>query len=199
MPRKPTSRSKVGTRDRILKAAIERFSRNSYEQTGLRDIAADVGVDVAYVHRCFRSKKRLFAEAVRASLHPADLLTVPAGGLPASLARDILTGRAGSGRGLDLVVRSLSSPEASPVVREFVLKNFMKLLAEKFDQPNGVRSALVASLLTGVAIFRNVLRVGPMLEGQGGDLEGLIANAILGIMGGTHAAMPSEERERIPL
>ena len=34
------------TRERILKAAILRFSTHSYEETGLRDIAADVGVDI---------------------------------------------------------------------------------------------------------------------------------------------------------
>lgn len=39
------------TRERILKAAILRFSAHSYDNTGLRDIAADVGVDMAYVHR----------------------------------------------------------------------------------------------------------------------------------------------------
>ncbi len=55
------------TRDRILKAAILRFSTHSYDHTGLRDIAADVGVDMAYVHRSFGSKEKLFYEAVKAS------------------------------------------------------------------------------------------------------------------------------------
>lgn len=36
------------TRERILKAAMLRFSTHSYEETGLRDLAADVGVDSAY-------------------------------------------------------------------------------------------------------------------------------------------------------
>jgi AcrR family transcriptional regulator len=54
--RRRSTESTVATRDRILNAAMERFSRTSYEQTGLRDIAADVGVDVAYVHRCFARK-----------------------------------------------------------------------------------------------------------------------------------------------
>jgi AcrR family transcriptional regulator len=50
-------------RGRPAAPAPVRFTRTSYEQTGLRDIAADVGIDVAYVHRCFGSKKRLFAKA----------------------------------------------------------------------------------------------------------------------------------------
>ena len=37
------SASNDTTRDRILKAAMLRFSTQSYEETGLREIAADVG------------------------------------------------------------------------------------------------------------------------------------------------------------
>ena len=58
------------TRERILKAALLRFSTHSYEETGLRDIASDVGVDMAYVHRSFGSKEKLFREAVKAMLRP---------------------------------------------------------------------------------------------------------------------------------
>ena len=62
------------TRERILEAAIEHFSRRSYEETGLREIASAARVDVAYVHRCFGSKKRLFADAVSAAVKPKELL-----------------------------------------------------------------------------------------------------------------------------
>ena len=58
------------TRERILKAAMLRFSTYSYEETGLRDIATDVGVDTAYVHRSFGSKEKLFREAVDAIVRP---------------------------------------------------------------------------------------------------------------------------------
>jgi len=68
MRKKPAAQPARDTRERILEAAIRQFSRRSYEQTGLRDIATDVGVDVAYVHRCFGSKENLFAEALRAAI-----------------------------------------------------------------------------------------------------------------------------------
>src|ERR1700738_1364837 len=91
--RPKSTSSTVATRDRILNAAIERFTRTSYEQTGLRDIAADVGIDVAYVHRCFGSKKRLFAEAVRAAMQPADFLPGPARDFAGKLAAHIFLKR----------------------------------------------------------------------------------------------------------
>ena len=79
------------TRDRILKAAILRFSAHSYDDTGLRDIAADVGVDMAYVHRSFGSKEKLFYEAVKASGRPEQLFAEDDGCLPSTLANQILS------------------------------------------------------------------------------------------------------------
>jgi len=52
-----TNSTPQSTVDRILAAAVKRFATNSYEATGLRDIASDAGVDVAYVHRRFGSKE----------------------------------------------------------------------------------------------------------------------------------------------
>ena len=184
-PMRPKSRSStVGTRDRILNAAIERFTRTSYEQTGLREIAADVGVDVAYVHRCFGSKKRLFVAAVGAAIQPADLLTGPAGDLAGKLANHLLSKRVRRRPGLDIIIRSLSSPEASPVVRQFLQNNFISPLAEKLDEAPTGRIALITAFLAGVAIFRNVLRIAPLLETAGGELESLIANTIGSILAG---------------
>ena len=37
----------VATRDRILDAAVLQFSRHSYDETGLRDVASEVGIDVS--------------------------------------------------------------------------------------------------------------------------------------------------------
>jgi len=182
--RPKSTSSKVATRDRILNAAIERFTTASYEQTGLRDIAADVGVDVAYVHRCFGSKKRLFAEAVRAAMQPADLLTGPAGDLAGKLANHLLSKRGRRRPGLDILIRSLSSPEASPVVRQFLQSDFIGPLAEKLDEAPTGRIALITAFLAGVAIFRNVLRIAPLLEAEGGELESLIANTIGSISAG---------------
>lgn len=80
------------TRERILKAAILRFSTHSYEATGLRDLAADVGVDVAYVHRCFGSKEKLFREALKASMKPERLFGEE-GDMATFLAREMMRER----------------------------------------------------------------------------------------------------------
>lgn len=182
MPSKARSQPMVGSRDRILKAAIERFSKRSYEQASLRDIAADVGVDVAYVHRCFGSKERLFVEALKASAQIDERFTGPADGFAGSLARYVVSERPREGHALDIIIRSLSSRDASPLLRRFVLDSFVDPLAQKLSRSNTAPIALIAALLAGVSIFRNVLRMGPLLNAPSTELEALIATAIQGIM-----------------
>jgi hypothetical protein len=83
---------------------------------------------------------------------------------------------------LDIVIRSLSSPEASRVLREFVQNDFIDVLARKLDQPASSRVALIAAFLAGVCILRSVLRIDPLLEAEGGELQHVIAHAIKGLM-----------------
>ncbi|WLS00682.1 TetR/AcrR family transcriptional regulator [Shinella sumterensis] len=102
------------TRERILKAAMLRFSTHSYEETGLRDIAADVGVDMAYVHRSFGSKEKLFREAVDAIVRPEMWFVGEPGELHQSLSDEVLSEKGVDEiRPFDIIVRSFSSPEAS--------------------------------------------------------------------------------------
>jgi hypothetical protein len=63
-------------------------------------------------------------------------------------------------------------------VRQFLQSDFISPLAEKLDKAPTGRIALITAFLAGVAIFRNVLRIAPLLEAEGGELESLIANTI---------------------
>lgn len=175
--RKADSPNRATTRECILYAAVERFARTSYEQTGLRDIAADAGVDVAYVHRSFGSKKQLFAEAVRAALPPLDIVS-SAKDVGTSLAKQIIAKSAENRRGLDIIIRSFSSPEAAPVVREFMLSTFVDPLGEKLDHPGATRATLIGALLIGIAIMREVLHSPGLTDVDSGHLERLVTRAI---------------------
>ncbi len=182
MPIKATARIAVGSRDRILNAAIKRFSRNSYERTSLRDIATDVGVDVAYVHRCFGSKDRLFSEAIEASAHVSELVNASKDELAESLASHALAGRGQRDQALGIFIHSVSSPEAAPLLRRFILDSVIDPLSEEIGGSSTTQATLIAALLTGVSIFRNMLRLRPLLGAEGGELEALIAQAIQGMI-----------------
>lgn len=171
----------AATRERILEAARLRFSKSSYEETGLRDIAADVGVDVAYVHRCFGSKEKLFSEAVRTALQSRRFLAGIDGDLSGAVARRAVT-RDMSSKGevasLDLIVRSLQSPTAGPVLRDYLKHDFIEPLAKLLERPSKQRAALVAAVLVGIGVLKNVLKLESLSEAQGGQLEILIGRVI---------------------
>lgn len=187
MARKSAPQPTASTRDRILDAAVLRFASHSYEETKLRDIASDVGVDVAYVHRCFGSKQHLFAEALKVTVEPDVILATGADDLAATLAREILArktaGKTDEVGPLDIVIRSLCSAEATDVMRKFMLRDVIGPISRKLDDSATRRAALITAFLAGVSTFRNVLRVEELRQAKGGELEKMIAKAIKGMMG----------------
>lgn len=185
MARRSAQQLAVSTRDRILEAAILRFSQHSYEAVGLRDIAADVGVDVSYVHRCFGSKEKLFAAAVEATARVDKFLDDASGDPATALARQVFVHNAKHGRkdvgSLDIVIRSLTSQEATRVLREFALDRFIDPLSERLGHATNRQATLIAAMLFGVGIFRDVLTIAPMCDADDGELEQEIAAAIKAI------------------
>ncbi len=175
-------RSGQDTRQRILEAAIKRFSRHSYEETGLRDIAVDVGIDVALVHRSFGSKEQLFAEAVKAAFQIEDVFAAGSDKLPGALARRVLEPSLDrvlkSINPLDIIVRSLSSPQAIPILRESIFKDFIIPLSAKLTGPALERAAVVAACLMGISLFRSVLLFEPLRDQSTIDLEPLITGIL---------------------
>jgi AcrR family transcriptional regulator len=165
------------TRERILKAAIEQFSKRSYEEAGLRDVAAAAKVDVAYVHRCFGSKKRLFAEAVSSAVKPTELLEGSPVKISGTLAWDVLATRGARAKGLDIILNSMANREARPIVRDFYAYEAVKPLAEKLGVST-MHAGVIVALITGVATLRNVVGLAALSEPDGGELERLLAHLI---------------------
>lgn len=176
MTRRAAVKSPIPTKERILEAAIYRFSRQSYETTGLRDIAVDAEVDVALVHRCFGSKKQLFAEAVHAQVRPAELLETAGGNLVESLVAQIFLHDDARHRcetsPFDIMHQSLSSAEARDVLRDFITTEIVPLIATELKSAHPSRTAcVIVAYLIGVGVLRNVLEIEPMRDEAGGWLE----------------------------
>lgn len=189
----------IATRERILAAAIARFSQSSYEQTGLRDIAADVDVDVAYVHRCFGSKERLFTEAVAATLQSRRYLAAIGDGVAAALSKRALSRGAAGARDVpapDILMRSLLSPAARPVLRKYMAEEFIAPLSARLGQQAEVQAAMVAAVLVGFGILRNVLELDVLLEPEGGRLDSLLTHTIQSVITAGAPAKPRRKRER---
>jgi AcrR family transcriptional regulator len=177
---KPGKRSAEATKQKILAAAVMRFARASYEEVRLRDIAADVGLDVALVHRAFGSKDGLFA-AVIAATSPSELLSADRAALCAAFARR--NPAPCQDEGLQIFVRSLTSPLARSALRAHCVRDFIEPLAAKLGGPGArQRAALFVASAIGVALLRDILEIDPLRESAEGDcqplIEGLLASCL---------------------
>lgn len=187
MPEKTTTRPAISAKDRILEAAMVWFSSGSYDETSLRDIASDADVDVAYVHRSFGSKEKLFDAVVRQALQSRRFLADIDGDVAGALARRAVNRRAtanGDIALLDIIIRSLLSPNAGPLLREHLEQDFIAPLSELLERPSEQCAAVIAALLVGIGILKNVLEIKALSRGGAGQLESLIQLTIEAIMAG---------------
>jgi AcrR family transcriptional regulator len=164
----PRVRNAAATRQAMLVAARQRFLDESYDNVGLREIAADVGVDVSLVNRYFGSKEGLFKEVLRSGKKKLDG-DLTAAQLPAYLAGIIADQDCSEGdehiERLLIILRSASSPRATEIVREAmredVLEPFARLLGGEDAE---MRASLCMALLMGTTIQRTIMDVGPLCE-----------------------------------
>ncbi|MFG1204131.1 TetR family transcriptional regulator [Xanthobacter aminoxidans] len=180
-------------RERILAAAVARFSRQSYDQTGLREIAADAGVDVAYVHRAFGSKEQLFHEALKCAVQMDKIFDALGADQARMLAARLLDEDDADAevRPMDILIRSLTSPKAAAVLRTAVMEEFVTPLSAHLDTNATQRAALAAALLMGVGILRDVLELPALSEGPGGALERSVAETLALVLGQTNSEIQS--------
>lgn len=166
------------TRERILRHAIARFSTQSYESTGLREIAADAGVDVALVHRSFGSKEQLFAECVRSCVC-AESMIDPGPDTLSRLFVDVVSPRSeGEVRPTDIMVHSFSSPEASRVLREVGTEMMLDPVTRASRHGSAIKTALCLSTLMGFAIMRDVIGVEALTKADPVAVSLLLGKAI---------------------
>lgn len=173
MTKTPTRRRRSAPRDpessrrRIFEAARIRFSACSYEGVGIRDIAADAGVDPALVIRHFGSKEELFRAVADAAFDTDALLgEVGITGLPANASR-LLMADWDAERWLQgynplrLFLASIGSPVAGPILAASLDRNFTIPLAEAASGPiRGEVGTMVASQILGMALMRIVMAWG---------------------------------------
>lgn len=164
MAKRPT-RGEGVTRQRILKAAVRRFGAHSYEDTSLRDVAQDVGVDVAYVHRCFGSKEKLFLEALGAASEEVDLTKLTREEIAAYLVHRLFEEPRGKLvpdiSSFDIIIRSMFSGQVASFVNQRVQDEFLDPLADKLKDQDGSCVTMVMSLLVGFAVLRDFFQWPP--------------------------------------
>lgn len=164
----PRPRNANATRQAILEAARERFCADSYDDVGMRDIARDVGVDAALISRYFGSKEELFITVLDSCSKGKQLMDGPRDSFGERVAREIIFDEVdpeeekhseGKLRGLLILLRSIGSAKAIEVVQRSSAENFFDPLTLWIGgEDAGVRARLVAGLVMGMAVGRELSR-----------------------------------------
>src|SRR5882757_2500615 len=182
---KPTTkplRDAAGTRARILEAAKLRFCQRSYEQVGVREIAADANVDAALVNRYFGTKEELFAEISKGVFNADDFIEGPLSGVGEYLAKRVMSGpeRVKEGANpFEFLLRSAASATASPIIAARLHKDFvLKLAAVIGGQQAATRAALIASYIIGFLTVRIALQSPAVLPAHADKVVALLGSAI---------------------
>lgn len=194
----PDQDSQISTRDRILEAAFHRFAVASYNDTHLRDIAADVGVDVAYVHRSFGSKEKLFHAVLDEASKSHGVADIPLHEIAPLLTKDLFSDDPGSEQNspeaLMILIRSLSAPVAAGPVGDRLEQLFIEPIREKLGDEDGLRAAAIMSMLIGMRILYRFLNL-PSISVQDASHASLRVREMVGNL----IALPVEQAPDVAL
>jgi AcrR family transcriptional regulator len=174
----PRRRDAGATRARLLEAARELFLARGYSAIGLREVAANAGVDVTLVRRYFGSKERLFAEATDVSENVDEVLRAADDALGERLIGRVLGARRDVDAPLFALLRSSGDPTVVARLNAQLDKGLTRNLAKRItaDRP-GIRADMVTALLLGIGVQRVLLRKKPLASARDDDIAGVFLEA----------------------
>jgi AcrR family transcriptional regulator len=182
------------TRRAILEAAREAFAARGYEQTTIRAVAAQAGIDPSMVMRYFGSKAGLFAAASTTNLQVPDLRPVPQAKRGEFMVRHFVE-RWEHSLGDDTLVFLLRTAVTNDAVADEMQAKFDDLIkkpiaAAGHDDP-GPCGALIGAQLLGLALCRYVLHLEPIASA---DVDTLVADLAPAIQ--LHLDIPRDQLTR---
>ena len=174
------------TKRAILAAARQLFAANGFDRATVRAIAAEADVDPALVNHHFGSKRGLFIAAHQLPADPVQLFAaiteLPIAERGAALTRAHLQLFASPGAApFSLLRAAMSDAGAAAMFREFIEGSVVPAAVTILDEPevNGeLRVTLIASQLFGVAMARQLVELGPLVERDLDEIAATVAPAI---------------------
>jgi AcrR family transcriptional regulator len=152
-------RNAAATREAILRSALVAFTRHGYDGVGVREIAQQAGVTAMLVNRYFGSKEQLFAEVVEVTFSERTLIADDIASLSRFAAAALVASEPRSVDGFLLMVRSVSNPRATEILRAGIDRHFQRHLVSVLPGARAhERAALFLSLLAGVRLMQQVMK-----------------------------------------
>ncbi len=164
----PRRRDAAATAERIRRAAQEAFHDKGYEGATIREIADRAGVNLALIKRYYGSKLGLFEKAVLPFLTLEAFLDKPADDLGERLADHYV--RTEPMERFDpilVLLKSVSSPDAGPLLVEAVERQAVMPLAEALGGEDAeARAILIATQIAGLILWFRAMRQSPRSEAE---------------------------------
>lgn len=166
-------RNAEATQAAILAAARQAFTEHGFDGVGVREIAAAADVNVALVNRYFGSKQGLFDEAIASAVSASQLLPSDRTDFCKQLAARLVAATTVEAPfdPTRAMIRSAGNDQAEDLMRAALEERFVSPLTDWLEgEDTALRSALVLTLVAGVAVLRDVLGL-PSLRTADDELE----------------------------
>ncbi|MFD1545829.1 TetR/AcrR family transcriptional regulator [Nonomuraea guangzhouensis] len=184
-------RDAAATREALLQAARDRFIRLGYDRTTLRDVAADVGVNLALIKRYFDSKEGLFKAALAGTprfLGGAGEFPQDRAALAEALSRQLAAGAWPEfGEHPVLLLLRVSGDERVDSLRRQALRDFSRRVLEASgaagdDDERLLRAELLVALGVGIAVVRSAVGLRPLADATADELIGPLRDVVDGLL-----------------
>ena len=158
-----TRTSSADMRKRVLSAAGRVFSRTSYDEAGIREIAAMADTDPAIVMRLFGSKAALFEAVAEFAFAADDIFEGALETMGPRLASRLMALTAplddmDKVTSFQLMLRSAGSLTAAPILSSVMHRTLIEPLGRRIGGADGMmRAAMVTAHLHGFATLRFAL------------------------------------------
>lgn len=164
----PRKRDAQATKARILEAAVEAFSKASYGDTGIREIAAMAGTSTTLLLQYFGSKAGLYEAALNAAMPVASVLAQPRETFGKTLAAALL--KPGQAIRPPLMMAfAAGDSETAAIAARVTEARAIAPMAEWLGPPHArVRALQIAALATGLVTYTKHL---PLRANTGKDLK----------------------------
>ena len=165
MPKTATPKTAVKERDAertkraLLLAAQKLFSIRGYAEVGVRDIAAEVGINPALVAYYFGSKKGLFAAALDELMRPEYFTSLHRARFGVELVDRISKASSERAEALPMLVYAVSNAEARKIALTLLEEKIAVPLRQSLGDDSAAeeRVARIMAVAMGFSIFQHLL------------------------------------------
>jgi AcrR family transcriptional regulator len=180
-------RDAEATQQLLLQSARQRFARDGYAATTVREIAADAGVNVALINRYFESKEGLFEKCLSLAadqLARGDRESATIDDIVRSLVRQVADSPNGEQQLLMLLLLRSSGDERADKIRRATLESFSQRIATHAglspadNEDHTLRAQIVLATVLGVVLLRSSGGSEPLASASEGELQGPLGDAL---------------------